>query len=189
VVPDETLPFPLVSCAPLIKPKSVGFREHTVEMITRDCFEHVNQMMSCDPWDGKHMGSCMLYWGNISESKAKESISKLQKVHPTEFADWCKTPYKICTNDQCPIMAPEGDLGQVSVALCMLASASAITQAWGHLRCKFDSTVEEYVSDGLERAHFEEAPQALDKLSRITSNMSCTLFKVKKKNKALRNGP
>jgi tubulin alpha len=52
VVPKKTLLFPLVSYVPLVKPTSVGFGDPRVKEITRDCFDHAYQMVSCKPQDG-----------------------------------------------------------------------------------------------------------------------------------------
>lgn len=36
-----------------------------VDTITRACFEPNNQMVKCDPRDGKYMAICLLYRGDV----------------------------------------------------------------------------------------------------------------------------
>jgi hypothetical protein len=112
----------------------------------------------------------MLYRGNVTYYEEIKAISDLEKKHTKEFAEWSKTRYKIGISKQHLIMVTEGDLGQVPVALCRLACTSAITQAWGRLKCEFVRTVDmhhivhEYATHGVEWCLIEGARHALDKL-------------------------
>ncbi|KOB68848.1 Alpha-tubulin [Operophtera brumata] len=81
----------------------------SVSEITSELFEPQNQMVKCDPRDGKYMACCLLYRGDV-----------------------------VGINYQPPSVVTGGDLAQVKRAASMLSNTTAIAEAWGKLDHKFD---------------------------------------------------
>ena len=72
MVPFPRVHFPLVSYSPIISVAKSNHESHNVNeitkvmmmmmmMICKACFEPSNQMVVCDPRQGKYMSCCLLY--------------------------------------------------------------------------------------------------------------------------------
>ena len=67
----------------------------SIDEITTACFEPGNQMVKCDPRNGKYMAICLLYRGDVVPRDVNASIAKLKKQRAIQFVDWCPTGFKV----------------------------------------------------------------------------------------------
>ena len=67
----------------------------TVDEITTACFEPGNQMVKCDPRNGKYMAICLLYRGDVVPRDVNAAITKMKQQKTIQFVDWCPTGFKV----------------------------------------------------------------------------------------------
>ena len=172
LVPYPRIHFPLVTYAPVIGASRAGHESNTVAEITNQCFEPTNQMVKCDPRNGKYMACVMLYRGDAVPKDTNAAIAKIKTKRTIQFVDWCPTGFKIGICYQPPQYVPGGDLAKVSRSLTMLSNTTAIAEAWQRLDHKFDlmyskrAFVHWYVGEGMEEGEFSEAREDLAALER-----------------------
>ena len=78
----------------------------SVQDITNACFEPVNQMVKCDPRNGKYMACCLLYRGDVVPKDVNTAISAIKTKRSIQFVDWCPTGFKVGINYQPPVAVP-----------------------------------------------------------------------------------
>ncbi|KZT50035.1 the binding mode of Epothilone A On A,B-tubulin By electron crystallography [Calocera cornea HHB12733] len=172
LVPFPRIHFPLASYAPLISADKAGHERNSVSELTFACFEPQNQMVKCDPKDGKFMACCLLYRGDVTPKDVTNAIGTIKTKRTVQFVDWCPTAFKLGICDEPPTVVPGGDLAKVSRALTMLSNTTAISAAWGSLDHKFDllyskrAFVHWYVGEGMEEGEFAEAREDLAALEK-----------------------
>ncbi|GFN90875.1 tubulin alpha chain [Plakobranchus ocellatus] len=172
LVPYPRIHFPLVTYAPIISAEKAYHEQMSVAEITNACFEPYNQMVKCDPRNGKYMACCMLYRGDVVPKDVNVAIASIKTKTSIQFVDWCPTGFKVGINYQPPTIVPGGDLAQVQRAVCMLSNTTAIAEAWARLDHKFDlmyakrAFVHWYVGEGMEEGEFSEAREDLAALER-----------------------
>ena len=88
----------------------------SVAEITNAVFEPNNQMVKCDPRNGKYMACCMLYRGDVVPKDVNAAISTIKTKRSIQFVDWCPTGFKVGINYQPPTVVPGGDLAKVQRA-------------------------------------------------------------------------
>jgi len=81
------------------------------------CFEPNNQMVKCDPRNGKYMATCLLYRGDVVPNDVHGAVATLKTKRTIQFVDWCPTGFKIGICYQPPQMVPNGDLAKVNRAV------------------------------------------------------------------------
>lgn len=106
--------------------------------MTMSCFESNNQMVKCDPRQGKYMACCMLYRGDVVPKDVNAAVANIRTKRTIQFVDWCPTGFKIGICNEPPALVPGGDLAKVSRSLCMLSNTTSIATAWARLDNKFD---------------------------------------------------
>lgn len=163
LVPYPRIHFPVASYAPFI-PSTKAFHENvTVGDLTSELFKNENQMVKCEVDGGKYMACCLLYRGNVDSTDVNSSIADIKSKRGIRFVDWSPAGFKIGINSKPPMVVENGDLGKVSRGVSMLASTTAIAQAWANIDHKFDmmfakrAFVHWYASEGLEESEFMEA--------------------------------
>ncbi|XP_026481048.1 tubulin alpha-1 chain-like [Ctenocephalides felis] len=172
LVPYPRIHFPLATYAPVVSSEKAYHEQMSVAEITSACFEPNNQMVKCDPRQGKYMACCMLYRGDVVPKDVNAAISIIKSKRAIQFVDWCPTGFKVGINYQPPTVVPSGDLAKVQRAVCMLANTTAIAEAWSRLDHKFDlmyskrAFVHWYVGEGMEEGEFSEARQDLAALEK-----------------------
>jgi hypothetical protein len=172
LVPYPRIHFPLVAYAPVISAAKAAHEANSVMEITNACFEPNNQMVKCDPRNGKYMATCLLYRGDVVPKDTHAAIAHLKTKRTVQFVDWCPTGFKIGICYQPPQNVPNGDLASVNRAVCMLSNTTAISEAWSALSHKFDlmyskrAFVHWYVGEGMEEGEFSEAREDLAALER-----------------------
>lgn len=124
-------------------------------------------MVKCDLRSGKYMACCLLYRGDIVPKDVNAAIAAIKNRRTVQFVDWCPTGFKVGINPKCPVMVPGGDLAPIHRGVSMLASNTAIAEAWRKLDHKFDmmyakrAFVHWFVNEGMEEAMFAEARENL----------------------------
>lgn len=81
------------------------------------CFEPNNQMVKCDPRNGKYMATCLLYRGDVVPKDVHSAVATLKTKRTIQFVDWCPTGFKIGICFQPPQTVPNGDLAKVNRAV------------------------------------------------------------------------
>ncbi|CDS08892.1 Putative Tubulin alpha chain [Lichtheimia ramosa] len=172
LVPYPRIHFPLVTYAPIISAAKAYHEQLSVPEITYSCFEPNNQMVKCDPRNGKYMACCLLYRGDVVPKDTNAAIASIKTKRTIQFVDWCPTGFKVGINHQPPTVVPGGDLAKVQRAICMLSNTTAIAEAWARLDHKFDlmyakrAFVHWYVGEGMEEGEFSEAREDLAALEK-----------------------
>jgi tubulin alpha len=110
LVPFPRIHFPLATYAPVIsadKGESItrnqiswiltsAFHEsNSVSEMTISCFESNNQMVKCDPRQGKYMACCLLYRGDVVPKDVNAAVSNIKTKRTIQFVDWCPTGFKV----------------------------------------------------------------------------------------------
>ncbi|KAG2181055.1 hypothetical protein INT43_008637 [Umbelopsis isabellina] len=172
LVPYPRIHFPLVAYAPIVSPSRAHHESMSVSEITNSCFEPQNQMVKCDPRNGRYMACCMLYRGDVVPKDTNAAIASVRSKRTVQFVDWSPTGFKIGINYQAPTAIPGGDVAPVNRAVCMLSNTTAIAEAWARLDHKFDlmyakrAFVHWYVGEGMEEGEFSEAREDLAALEK-----------------------
>lgn len=172
LVPYPRIHFPLATYAPIISVEKAYNEILSISQITNSCFEPANQMVKCDPRNGKYMSVCLLYRGDVVPKDINVAITAIKTKRTIQFVDWCPTGFKVGINYQPPTAVPGGDLAKVARAVCMLSNTTAIAEAWARLNHKFDlmfakrAFVHWYVGEGMEEGEFAEAREDLASLEK-----------------------
>ncbi|XP_011147495.1 tubulin alpha chain [Harpegnathos saltator] len=172
LVPYPRIHFPLATYAPVVSVDKAYHEGMSVAEITSECFEPSNQMVKCDPREGKYMACCLLYRGDVVPKDVNAAIAAMKGKSCIRFVDWCPTGFKVGINYQPPTAVPGGDLAKVQRAVSMLSNTTAIEEAWAKLNHKFDlmynkrAFVHWYVGEGMEELEFAEAREDLAALER-----------------------
>ncbi|ORY91235.1 tubulin alpha-1B chain [Syncephalastrum racemosum] len=172
LVPYPRIHFPLVTYAPIISAAKAYHEQMSVPEITSACFEPYNQMVKCDPRQGKYMACCLLYRGDVVPKDTNAAIATIKTKRTIQFVDWCPTGFKVGINHQRPTVVPGGDVAEVQRAVCMLSNTTSIAEAWSRLDHKFDlmyskrAFVHWYVGEGMEEGEFSEAREDLAALEK-----------------------
>lgn len=153
LVPFKRIHFPVVSYAPLLSRKNA--MDHlTTTQLTNQVFDAKNQLVKCDPKDGKYMSCCMLYRGDICGIEINRAVQEIKEHRQGSFVDWSPTSFKIGINGQPPMCVQGGDLAHSNKAVCMMSNNTAIRTVWERLVEKFDlmmskkGFVHHYVEEG-----------------------------------------
>ncbi len=172
LVPYPRIHFPLVSYAPVFSSSKAHHEANSIQEITNACFEPTNQMVNCEPKNGKYMATCLLYRGDVVNRDVQSAVATIKAKKTIQMVDWCPTGFKIGICYQPPQFVPGGDLAKVSRAVCMLSNTTAIADAWTRLDQKFDlmyskrAFVHWYVGEGMEEGEFSEAREDLAALEK-----------------------
>ncbi|KAK0418127.1 hypothetical protein QR680_013386 [Steinernema hermaphroditum] len=172
LVPYPRIHFPLATYAPVLSTEKAYHEQLSVNDITNACFQPSNQMVKCDPRNGKYMAVCLLYRGDVVPKDVNAAIANVKTKRGIQFVDWCPTGFKVGINYQPPTAVEGGDLAKVQRAVCMLSNTTAIAEAWARLDNKFDllyskrAFVHWYVGEGMEEGEFTEAREDLAALEK-----------------------
>lgn len=172
LVPYPRIHYPLTTYAPAISAEKAFHEKLSVSELTSACFEPVNQLVKCDPRQGKYMACCLLYRGDVVPNEIHASIGSLKSKRTIQFVDWCPTGFKVGINYQPPTVIPGGDLAKVQRAVTMLSNTTAIAEAWVRMDHKFDlmyakrAFVHWFVGEGMEEGEFSEAREDLAALEK-----------------------
>lgn len=167
LVPYPRIHFPLASYSPFI-PVSKGVHEQvTIADLTSNLFKNENQMVRCDCNNGKYMACCILYRGDVVPKDVNSAIAEVKAKRAIQFVDWSPAGFKIGINYKPPPVIDGSDLARTSRSCSMLASTTAIAQAWATIDHKFDMMFSKqaflhwYLNEGLDVMDFVEARENL----------------------------
>ena len=187
MVPFPRVHFPLVSYSPIISVAKSNHESHNVNeitkvmmmmmmiimmiimmiMITKACFEPSNQMVVCDPRQGKYMSCCLLYRGDVVNKDVNKAIQSIKTQRNIQFVEWSPAGFKVGLNSAPMTIVPDSNLAKAPRSVCMLSNSTAIVDAWSRLNYKFDlmytkrAFVHWYVGEGMEEGEFSEARENL----------------------------
>ena len=88
---------PQATYAPVVSAEKAYHEQHSVDEITKSCFDPANQMVLCDPRKGKFMAVCLLYRGDVVPKDVNAAIAKIKQNRMVQFVDWCPTGFKVRT--------------------------------------------------------------------------------------------
>ncbi|RDA94197.1 hypothetical protein CP533_6579 [Ophiocordyceps camponoti-saundersi (nom. inval.)] len=176
LVPYPRIHYPLISYAPVVSAAKSAHESFKVNDLTFQCFEPNNQMVVCDPRNGKYMAVALLYRGDVVPRDCTAAIAALKAKASFNLVEWCPTGFKLGINYQRPMAVPapaeDGGLASVDRSVSMLSNTTAIAEAWSRLDHKFDlmhskrAFVHWYVGEGMEEGEFSEAREDLAALER-----------------------
>jgi len=179
LVPYPRIHFPLTSYAPIISADKAMHEKNSVMELTNACFEASNQMVKCNPANGKYMACCVLYRGAVQPKEINAAIISIKNKRTIQFVDWCPSSFKTGINSMPPAVTEDGDLAKVKNAACLLSNSTAITETWSRLNHKFDlmfqkrAFVHWYVGEGMEEGEFSEAREDLAALECDYKEVAC----------------
>merc|ERR1719361_1404951 len=78
LVPYPRIHYPLATYAPLVSAEKAYHEGLGVDVITKSCFEAENQMVKCDPKNGKYMAVCLLYRGDVVPKDVNAAIAAVK---------------------------------------------------------------------------------------------------------------
>ena len=87
--------FPLATFAPIISAEKAHHEQNSVADMTFSCFETGNQMVKCDPREGKYMACCLLYRGDVVPKDTSAAVASIKTKKTIQFVDWCLTGFKV----------------------------------------------------------------------------------------------
>lgn len=123
LVPYPRIHFPLTAYAPVVSADKAYHEGLSINELTNECFEPGNQMVKCDPREGKYMACCLLYRGDVVPKDVNSAIATMKKKSSIRFVDWCPTGFKVGINYQPPTVVPGGDLAKVSYFFSLFPEA------------------------------------------------------------------
>lgn len=163
LVPYPRIHFPLVAYSPMLSKEKASHEQLSVQEITSACFDMKNQMVKCNPANGKYMACCLLFRGDVNPKDVNHATLIAKNKRSSQFVEWCPTGFKIGMNKREPTILDNSSMAPVKRAVCMLSNTTAIAEAWKSLNCKFDlmfdkrAFVHWYVGEGMEEGEFTEA--------------------------------
>lgn len=95
LVPYPRIHFPLAAYAPVVSADKAYHEGMSVSEITAELFEPQNQMVKCDPREGKYMACCLLYRGDVVPKDVNAAIASMKGRAGIRFVDWCPTGFKV----------------------------------------------------------------------------------------------
>merc|ERR1711881_12123 len=172
LVPYPRIHYPLISYAPVVSANKSSHESFKIHDLTFQCFEPNNQMVVCDPRNGKYMAVALLYRGDCDPRDCTAAVAALKAKASFNLVEWCPTGFKLGINYQMPKNIPGGELAPVDRSVSMLSNTTAIAEAWSRLDHKFDlmyskrAFVHWYVGEGMEEGEFSEAREDLAALEK-----------------------
>nr|AXS58672.1 tubulin alpha chain isoform A homeolog f [Epichloe coenophiala] len=176
LVPYPRIHYPLISYAPVVSASKSKHESFKVSELTLQCFEPNNQMVVCDPRNGKYMAVVLLYRGDVVPRDCNSAIAQVKAKASFNLVEWCPTGFKLGINYQKPVAVPgpaeDGALASVERSVSMLSNTTAIAEAWSRLDHKFGlmhskrAFVHWYVGEGMEEGEFTEAREDLAALEK-----------------------
>ncbi|XP_047990341.1 tubulin alpha chain-like [Leguminivora glycinivorella] len=177
LIPYPRIHYPLVTFAPFVPASRAYHETMSTSQLMMACFEPANQMVKCDPRNGKYMACCLLFRGDVNPNDINSSINQIKSMKNIRFVSWSPTGFKIGLNYQPPLTVPGGDLAALQRAVVMVSNSSAIKVAWERITKKFSlmyakrAFVHHYVGEGLEEGEFKNALQNVKALSNDYNEM------------------
>ncbi|KAG9090072.1 alpha-tubulin [Ceratobasidium sp. UAMH 11750] len=89
--------------------------------LTYSCFEPGNQMVRCNPRDGKFMACCLLFHGDVVPNNIQGVNKNIKTKRIVQFVNWCPTGSEFGIRNEPPTCVPGGDSAKVACSLCMLS--------------------------------------------------------------------
>lgn len=182
LVPYPRIHYPLVSYAPVVSAAKSSHESFKVSELTLQCFEPNNQMVICDPRNGKYMAVALLYRGDVVPRDCTAAVATLKAKTSFNLVEWCPTGFKLGINYHKPTCVPGGELAPVDRSVSMLSNTTAIAEAWSRLDHKFDlmfskrAFVHWYVGEGMEEGEFSEAREDLAALENDYKEVASDAF-------------
>lgn len=79
----------------ILFPQQAYHESLSVAETTNACFDPSNQMVRCNPRNGKYMSVCLLYRGDVVPKDVNAAIASLKTKKNIRFVDWCPTGFKV----------------------------------------------------------------------------------------------
>lgn len=95
LVPYPRIHFPLIAYSPMVPLQNAYHESVSVAQLSNSCFEPANQMVKCDPRNGKYMAVTQLWRGDVVPMDVNSSIQNLKTKRSILFVDWSPTGFKV----------------------------------------------------------------------------------------------
>ncbi|POW13661.1 hypothetical protein PSTT_03564 [Puccinia striiformis] len=173
LVPFPRIHFPLATYAPIISADKASHESNSVSDMTMSCFEPNNQMVKCDPRQGKYMSCALLYRGDVVPRDANAAVAIIKTKRTISSSTGVLLVSNSVSVTRPPLASPVVILLRsaaacvclVTLLLSLLLGVDSTTSSIC-FTANVPSSIGQYVGEGMEEGEFSEAREDLAALEK-----------------------